>query len=204
MSIALTAGLTYDANRAKPRTMTRSDVYELVSTAGWKAQSGQGSAGYATEVVGAESSNVTNARSANPDGGTNVGLFQIDSKNVDVPASYLEDPVYNANVARRMFIADGLTFSKHWDARTITKANSAAKLSGPEDEAVNAGLPDSVSGWTGLLGQLLGDIMSPDTWFRIGKGALGFVLIVAGTFAIVFTVASKASPAKAAIKSVTG
>jgi hypothetical protein len=45
----------------------------------------------------------------------------------------------------------------------------------------------------GAIGSFFKLITSPDTWFRVGKGILGFALIIIGTGALVFVVANKAT-----------
>jgi lysozyme-like protein len=199
---AYDAGLVYSAARAQGRTMSPSDLAALCTTAGWVHNNGQ-----AICIIMHESSGKTDARSKNPDGNENIGLFQIDTVNV-LHGEHLLDPVYNANVAHRMWRADGGTFSKRW-----ATASACAGITGnvqPGDEAEPVGIggaAESVTNAAGNIGGAVQDaisgVLNGIPWFRLGKGAFGFVLLIAGTGAMVFVIGSKASktPAgKAAIK----
>jgi hypothetical protein len=176
-------GLQYSAARARPRTMTRSDIAETCTVAGWVHDNAE-----AVCIVMAESSGKTDATSQNPDGNQNVGIFQIDGVNVAHP-EYLKDPVYCANVAYRMWREDGGSFKKRW-----ATAGQCAGKTGNEplaDEAEPVGLAAQINGSVaGMLNSI--------PWFRLGKGALGFVLVVIGAGTLVVVVANKApTPARA-------
>lgn len=177
----LDAGLTYDARRANPRTMSESDLYELCVTAGWRAKDGEDSPQYAVGVIMAESGGRTDVTSSNPAGGNNTGLFQIWSGNVLHP-EFLKDSVYNANVARRMFVLDGKTFKIHWETAAKGKVDPS-KLHGPSDEAVPAGpLPqgweDTLTGTLKILANAIHTLQSAEFWQRTGKIVLGGVLLI--------------------------
>jgi hypothetical protein len=177
-------GLVFSADRAKPHTMTRSDIAETCTVAGWVHNNAE-----AVCIVMAESSGKTDAVSANPDGNQNIGIFQIDTVNVSHP-EYLKDPVYCANVAYRMWRADGGTFSKRW-----ATAGQCAGKTGNEpltDEATPdnpvANLGNTISNAiAGSLSALLNSI----PWFRVGKGALGFILVIIGVGSLVAVTANK-------------
>lgn len=157
------AGLTYNATNAKPRTLSESDLQEIVSVAGWHGASQD----CAVRVILAESSGKSDATSANPDGNQNIGLFQIDTVNVRC-ANCLKDTVYNANVARRMWLADGGTFTKRWSTAHDGNLPTLSNPGGPSDEATNP--TDDVSRKLDFLGNLT----LPD----VGKMVLGGALII--------------------------
>lgn len=196
-------GLTYSQSRASPRTMTQSDIAELVVTAGWVHNSAE-----AVCVVMAESSGQTAVESANPDGNKNIGLFQIDTVNV-IHGEYLKDPVYNANVARRMYLADG-GFKKHWaTASACADKKGNAPLSDEASPTAIGGAADAITGAlspSGIADAITGgiaSILNSIPWFRITKGVVGYFLIIGGAFSLVFVVANRASKTpvgKAALK----
>lgn len=176
-------GLTYDPKRATPRTLTDNDLKGIVASAGWISGT---PFSCAQRVVIAESSKRTDATSANPAGGLNIGIFQIWQGNVRYP-DHLKDPVYCANVARRMYIADGGTFTKRWE--------SAAKGNLPpepalQDDATNATDNASRSLTSGIdaVGDFFNRLTDGELWKRIGLIVIGgvltvvAVLIIAGEF----------------------
>jgi hypothetical protein len=184
-------GLQYSAARATPRTLTHSDAAEICAVAGWVHATAE-----PVCIIFAESSGRTDITSANPDGNRNVGIFQVDTVNVAHP-EYLKDPVYNANVAYRMWRADGGTFSKHWST-----ASKCAGKSGNEplsDEASPVGVGGvSVGGISDSVGGAIAAVLNSIPWFRVGKGALGFTMLVIGVGTIVVVVANKTpTPARA-------
>lgn len=67
----------------------------------WTQNGGpQDTAAFAAQVAMAESSGRTDAQSANPDGGVNVGIWQLDTRGVGsgYSVSQLSDPVTNARI----------------------------------------------------------------------------------------------------------
>src|SRR6266487_1179809 len=177
MSGILDAGLVFNPKH-QTGVMSESDAYELCVTSGWRDKDGEGSPQHAVGVITAESSLRIDATSSNPAGGTNIGLFQIWSGNVSHPQNLL-DPVYNANVARRKFIADGHTFKVSWETDAKNKVTDST-LHGPKSEAINAGIPDSLTGGfsslVGGLGTIISAITSKDFWQNAGKVVLGGLL----------------------------
>lgn len=68
----------------------------------WTGNGGaQSTANVAAAIAQAESSGISNALSTNPDGGVNVGLWQLDTKGkgAGYTVAQLEDPATNARVA---------------------------------------------------------------------------------------------------------
>jgi len=72
----------------------------------------------AAAVAMQESSGRTGVTSPNPDGGTNVGLWQLDTKGVGAghTVEQLQDPATNARITI-MGSANGTNWS-HWEAYT--------------------------------------------------------------------------------------
>lgn len=194
--MAYDTGLVYSAERARPHVLTHSDAAEICTVAGWTHDNAE-----PVCIIFAESSGKTDATSANPDGNQNIGIFQIDTINVNHPEN-LKDPVYCANVAYRMWRADGGTFSKRW-----ATAGQCAGKSGNEpltDEASPVNEP--LAGLSGVGANVAGAIagvLNSIPWFRVGKGAFGFILLVVGAGTIVTVVANKTpTPVNAARKAV--
>jgi hypothetical protein len=90
----------------------------------WTSNGGSpGTAGIASAIALAESAGQSQVTSANPDGGTNVGLWQLDTrgKGAGYTVAQLQDPVTNARVAI-MGSVNGTNWSA-WE----TYANGAYK-----------------------------------------------------------------------------
>lgn len=179
------------AHDLQPRTMTESDLFEMLRVQvgrTWNLKTRQEAMG----IVECESTRQTAVESDNPAGGKNIGIFQIWSGNVLHP-EYLKSPQYSALVARNMWLVSG------WD-RWACKGSTPSKLSGPADEAVPELLPgvdDPQLDPLGKLTELVDLLFQADTWFRVGKGALGGVLIILGTGALVFITANKTGVGRA-------
>jgi len=152
------------------------------------------------------------------------GLFQVctvncgiggSPKNRDACIAFLKNADNNARVSKALYddagwqpwaASGGEPAPTSWDPMILTdKRTLSGDISGTVTDAVDSVVsPFSsiVSAATALIGALL----SADTWFRIGKGGLGFVFLVTGTGALVFIVANKStngaasSAVKAAVK----
>ena len=95
-------------------TMTKDQIAAL-----WTGNGGAASkANLAAAVAMQESSGRTQITSHNPDGGTNVGLWQLDTKGVGAghTVEQLQDPATNARITI-MGTANGTNWS-HWEAYT--------------------------------------------------------------------------------------
>ena len=105
-------------------TLSVASLQLLARSAGWSGMDVY----RAVAVALAESSGDPNITSSNPDGGTNVGLWQLDTKGEGAGYSVrqLQDPLTNASVAWRGWNADGNTFDKHW--ATAVNGTAAARM----------------------------------------------------------------------------
>lgn len=95
-------------------TLTKEQIKTL-----WTSNGGSAStANVAAAVAMQESSGRTGVTSPNPDGGTNVGLWQLDTKGVGAghTVAQLQDPATNARITI-MGSANGTNWS-HWEAYT--------------------------------------------------------------------------------------
>lgn len=153
----------------------------------------------AVAVALAESSGRTDAVSANPDGGQNIGLWQLDTKGggKGVPVDMLKDPFINAQYAHKMWLADGKTFKVHWQSAndgsaqrylsTASKAAGAGKtfgsLTGPE-ATVNTLAGGDKNSLFGQIGTVLQDLSTPAFWGRVALGVVGAALVIAGFVAL--------------------
>lgn len=97
----------------KAGAYTITDLQQL-----WTANGGHSSTAFiAANVAMAESSGDANATSKNPDGGTNVGLWQLDTRGVGAgyTVEQLKDPGTNARITV-MNTANGTAWSQWADA----------------------------------------------------------------------------------------
>ena len=96
------------------KTMTKDQIRSL-----WTGNGGSsGTANVAAAVAMGESSGRTQVTSPNPDGGPNVGLWQLDTKGVGAghTVEQLQDPATNARITI-MASANGSNWSR-WEAYT--------------------------------------------------------------------------------------
>lgn len=170
---------------------------------GWGAASSERNQ-RARAVVRRESGG--NAKAHNASGAT--GLFQMMTPlhcgHYGIPAgsdcrTWLEDPDNNARAAFALFTTAGWQPwissgpipppRTTWDKKVTTDKDTL--VGGATEVAADAVSPFASVGAAAV--DLIGTLLSPDTWFRVGKTWLGFVLVVTGTGALVFIVANKAS-----------
>lgn len=188
--MAYDTGLVYSADRAQAyaggKVMSESDLVETLTVAGWVHDNAE-----AICIVDGESarkpSAVSNNNPAGPDH-RNLGLFQIWAGNVAHP-DHLLDPVYCANTARRIWSASGGSF-KQW----ATAAQCAGKsgFTPPGSEAVPVNEPlGALSGVGADIAGGVAAVLNGIPWFRVGKGAFGFILLAVGAATIVTVVANK-------------
>lgn len=152
----------------------------------------------AAAVAMAESSGNSSAESSNPDGGENVGLWQLDTrgKGAGHTIPQLKDPLTNATAAVR-----GSQNGRDWSAwetfvtgryrlflhnnvppasmAHLTGFNPAGLITGGIAGATGAG---SVGGAIGAGTHILEDVSSGAWWRRIGVGAIGGGLILGGVY----------------------
>lgn len=173
--------------------LSPSQVYMYVRAAGWTGQD----AIEAVAVALAESTGDAGATSKNPDGGTNVGLFQLDTpggKGAGYSVAQLQDPGLNARVAHAGWAADGNTFTKHWATATngaaakqqVTAANAVTNAQPGSTGAAGATL-SGVSSALKLTEQTAGALQwltVPANWARIALVVVGTGLALAGLNAV--------------------
>lgn len=178
-------------------------------------------------VIKAESGGRASARNPRTCGGDDhaVGWFQVCTvhegscgvpkfNNKHLVEQYLKDPRANAKVALCIWKDAGNTFARDWE----TWQTGAAQRHRGQDFAVNihdAPLGDAVDAITapitgpvnaiadtaGVIADVANRIINPKTWIRIGEGALGGVIVLAGAVALTFLMANKVAktPAVSAI-----
>jgi hypothetical protein len=184
-------------------------VYFYVRQAGWTGPD----AIMATAVALAESSGDPNATSPNPDGGTNVGYFQLDTpggEGAGYSVAQLKDPALNARVAYAAWVRDGRTFTKHWStanngaaAANVAAANKAAGATGDAlsfqklldlqnsyikgvqsvPGAAVAAVKAPISA-AEAAASALAWLSDPTHWVRIGYGVIGGALVLVGLNAV--------------------
>lgn len=189
--MAYDTGLVYSADRADlykdGHAMTQSDLVETLTVAGWVHDNNEALCIVQHESGGRPSA-VSNNNPAGPDH-RNLGIFQVWAGNVDHP-DHLLDPVYCANVARRIWTADGGKFSVHW--ATAGQCAGKSGFTPPGDEATPVNQPlDALSGIGADIAGSIAAVLNGIPWFRVGKGAFGFILLAVGAATIVAVVANK-------------
>lgn len=157
----------------------------------------------AAAIALAESSGNPASTSSNPDGGTNVGLWQLDTPG-GVGAGYsvtqLQDPNTNAKVAIK-----GSSNGTNWNAWATFASGAYRKfLSNASPEAVTAaGAGVTGSGATSSGGGTIADVaswltsipttfkdfftifhnlISPSFWLRVGAFFVGLALLATGIY----------------------
>lgn len=180
----------------------------LAQNAGWRGSAVKDAVG----VMGAESSFNPAARNGTPcskDGDHAIGLMQmctIHAGRFGIPADkkkaeeWLKDPVNNLSAAYKLWVAAGGTFKKDWvqaqngaylkfrnqNPLIVTSKNS---VTGAVTDAAGAVVDTAL----GPFDELAGALLNPSTWFRIGKGTLGWFLIVTGSVVVAVVIINKAA-----------
>jgi lysozyme-like protein len=161
-------------------------------------------AAVAAAVALAESSGNKDVTSHNPDGGTNVGLWQLDTpggKGAGYSVAQLQDPIINAKAA----IA-GSNNGQNWSAweTYVTGAyrrflSNAAPSNVPELGSAASSTPTTSSGSSGGIGDIFSwltsipntfkdvftlfhNLISPSFWLRVGAFFTGAALLVVGIY----------------------
>jgi hypothetical protein len=148
-----------------------------------------------------------------------TGLMQIHyvhcgtkglSKDRETCRKELEDPGRNLRVAFALWNeTGGRTAAEHWQPwegytnGSWRKHTSFDPLINLEDNTVGGAVGDAAEAVIKPFDALITFLTSPDSWFRIGKGLLGGLLVILGVGAIVFIVAQKVQGSaigKAALK----
>lgn len=146
-----------------------------------------------------------------------VGLWQVCTNHAGILGSpkdvagfttWLQNPENNAKAAHAIWSAAGGTFARDWPTWnngawrkyanqdptiTVNKNTLTGDIANTASDVVNAVLTPIE-----VMAKLVGALFDPSTYLRLGKGALGGVLVIAGTGAIVFIVANRASGGKVA------
>jgi hypothetical protein len=146
-----------------------------------------------------------------------IGLMQMNlnhagsygiPKDKEKAKAWLKDPVNNLTSAYKLWQDTG--WSPTWD----TYVNGSYRLHMNEDPLItvkkgslSGGVVDTVGAAAdaalGPLDELASTLLSKDTWFRVGKGVVGWNLLLIGTAGLALIVAvrvSKTAPVKSAVK----
>lgn len=171
-------------------TLSFSQLEFLAYSSGWTSPA---DAKMAAAVALAESSGRTDAVSANPDGGTNVGLWQLDTphgKGAGYSVSALKNPNTNGLVAHAAWVADGKTFKTAWATATNGTADKIYQdnVGLPYIGSGGSTVPQSgISGAITTAGQLTGQASSLISWLttpaklgRIAMVIVGGVIVLVG------------------------
>lgn len=144
-------------------------------------------------------------------------------KERDAWIKWIKNPYNNSRVAKEIWKDAGNTFcagnGNPWEANCNgrfkqympnppdpdVRVTDKGTLIGDAVDSATGAVSDAAGAVLGPLDEIASALLSASTWFRVGKGALGGVLVVLGTGAIVFVVANKAgaNPVAKAVKAVT-
>jgi len=167
-------------------------------------------ANIAAAIIFAESRGKTNATHKNSNGSIDRGLMQINSIHSQYDAQrLLEDPEYNVSAGHDIWKAAGGSFSPWTTYKTgaykmfLHHDAEVSVAPGAHDTTVSDVLPSIPNPLSGIeaIGAVIGALANPSTYLRLGKGALGAVLIVVGVGGAAFIIANRVpTPVKAAAK----
>lgn len=193
------------ASGTSHKTLNIAEIYLLARHAGLPANK----AIIAAAVGMAESSGRTWVTSANPDGGTNVGVWQLDTRGVGsgYTVAQLQDPATNAAA-----MAKGSDKGQNWGPwqtyangaykKFLAQAIAADKAAGFGQGSTITGNPvTAVQGVVGNLLELPKQVLDflralegpvhaimwlfdPSNWARILAGVFGFFLLIGGLVAL--------------------
>lgn len=164
----------------------------------WQSAGGSHSAAdTAAAIAQAESAGNSAVTSPNPDGGTNVGLWQLDTrgKGAGHTIAQLQNPATNARLA-----VAGSSDGSDWSAwATYASGAYKAYLTGAAT-GVQPNPPPVTTQPTGLaaIGSFFSTLGQANLWIRVGEVALGIVLLAVGIARITSAVPAATSIAKTA------
>jgi hypothetical protein len=173
--------------RAQRTADARGAIYlsDVAQYAGLEPSTNEGKT--AMGIAWAESRLDAKVESKNPDGGTNIGLMQIDDKaHPDADPSLLHDPYYNMKEAAR--ISGG---GKDWSQWATYSSGAYKKYYGKDGKIRNASPQDRLGNAVGVFpNDGIGGIKVPDPAQAIAQvaGAIGaFTKVVAEVFKTLFS-----------------
>lgn len=124
--------------------------------------------------------------------GSNTG--RPGGKESEACRKWLENPYNNSRAAKALYDANGWTpWAASGGAPQPTSWDMSVRLEKNTLGTVVEDVVDTVTDPIGGLVEMVSVLFQADTWARIGKGALGGMLLVMGTGAMVFVIANKAS-----------
>jgi hypothetical protein len=136
-----------------------------------------------------------------------AGKFGIPADK-DAAIKWLQNPENNLKAAYKLWVSVGGSWQPweaytngSWKLHTHTDPIITVKKNTGTEAAADA-VGGAVDGLLGPVDEFISALLSPSTWFRIGKGALGGGLIILGTGAMVFVVANKSGATRAVAKAV--
>lgn len=123
-----------------------------------KAGGSKSTAAVAAAIAMAESSGRSAVTSSNPDGGTNVGPWQLDTKGVGAghTVAQLQDPLTNAQIAVK-----GSKNGADWGPWETWVTGAYKQFLGPAQAALNTvekDVENALKGITGIGGNILGPV----------------------------------------------
>lgn len=182
----------------RPDETHRMRLSEILRRGGWGPKDSITNT-EARSVVACESGGKVDAISDNPSGGKNRGIFQIDDGSWEYDVNrMMEDPIYAAEIAHDIYDKHGWT---KWACQPSAKNapdpiiewKSKRTATGVVDEVV-----DTITSPFEAVASLVSTLFQADTWLRIGKGILGFVLVIIGGLGLLYAGLDKAGRLKSA------
>lgn len=132
---------------------------------------------------------VVNSAPCSAKGDHAVGLTQICCP-MHMPVEDAKDPRKNLAKAHELYVDAGNSFARDWptyhkgDYRTAKdKTIRTGGVANPIDAVGNA-VSSTVDAALGPVDEIASALLSADTWFRVGKGVLGGVVVIIGAAAI--------------------
>jgi Lysozyme like domain len=143
----------------------------------------------ALAVIIAESggqADVVNGTPCSQHGDHAVGLMQICSP-MHAPVADMKDPDKNVAMGHKIYVDAGNSFARDWTTyRPGMWRGAKDKTITTKGGSILSDATDALVGATGLdkalgpIDEIASALLAPHNWFRVGKGALGGLIVVIG------------------------
>lgn len=192
---------------------SKAHLTAILQRNGWPANLAPTAAAVSMAESGGDE-NVVNPTACSPDGDHAVGLMQVCTVNVGIAGFSSDKDTFkkqmqnydnNAKAGYAIYQSQGWgawstytsgAYKKHMgqDPLLTTGKNSATgAVTGAVSDTVDAATSAAKS-----VAKIVAALFDPSTYFRLGKGILGGILLILGTAALVFMIANKVSGGKVA------
>lgn len=172
-------------------SLSYDQLVSLAAGAGFSASAAQTAAAIAL----AESGGNPDATHGNSNGSTDYGLWQINSVHGNLlRGKNWQDPATNASMAYTVYRDAAFSFtpwSTYNSGAYKAHMNGNAAVNGQGANAAGFSIPNPLSLLSGAgnvasaAGHLLGNLIDPNFWKRIGFGILGVLVLIVGLIFLV-------------------